>query len=145
MKKRAINFEKQLVLQLPCTEILSVLIRIIHRAGSSSPVNQGISHVRSNSTWLSFIQLEDALNDRELSAGCVQPTEGTPVIYNHSCSNDFTATVYCPSLENNQSGRSQHGMLTSIHFMLPYAAFNLWKGESMRFREKKKDNNHNTP
>lgn len=77
---------------------MPVLTTIIHRPGSSLPVNQGISHLGSNGTWLSFVQPEDTLDDREFGAGCIQPTEGTPVIYNHACRNHLTATIHCSSL-----------------------------------------------
>ena len=81
---------------------MPVLITTTGRPGSSLPVNQGISHVGSNGTRLSLVQPEDALNDGELSAGCVQPTEGTPVIHNHPRCNDLTATIHRPSLAKTQ-------------------------------------------
>lgn len=97
---------------------------IIDKAVSSLPVNQGISHIGSNGTWLSFVQLEDTLNDRELCAGCVQSTEGTPVIYNHSCCNDLTATIHCSSLGKKKKKKissSLQSTLTSPHFVtFPY-------------------------
>lgn len=94
---------------------------IIDEAVSSLPVNQGISHIGSNGTWLSFVQPEDTLNDGELCAGCVQSTEGTPVIYNHSCCNDLTATIHCSSLgkkkKKNQQWFAEHTDITTFCYI----------------------------
>ena len=43
-------------------------------------------------------QFEDALNDGELCAGCVEATEGTPVVNNHTSSYDITTTIHSASL-----------------------------------------------
>lgn len=80
---------------------------IKHRPGPSLPVNQGISHLGSNGTWLSFVQLEDTLDDGELGAGCIQPTEGTPVIDNHPCCNDLAAAIHRSSLTKTKGESSR--------------------------------------
>lgn len=46
-------------------------------------------------------EFEHALDDRELCAGRVQSTEGTPVVHHHTGSDDITASVHSTSLYNS--------------------------------------------
>lgn len=76
---------------------------ILPRGGSSLPVNQGIPHVGGDGAGLSFVEPEDALDDRELGAGGVQPTEGAPVVDHHPCCNHLAASVHCSCLQGHRA------------------------------------------
>ncbi len=67
------------------------------------PVDERVSHGGCDGAGLRFTQSEDALDDRQLSARGVQPTEGTPVVHHHTSSDHLTPTIHRSSLQRENS------------------------------------------
>lgn len=84
------------------------------------PVDERVSHGGCDGAGLRFTQSEDALDDRQLSARGVQPTEGTPVVHHHTTSDHLTPTIHRSSLQREnryqlpQISRNQE--VPRVHF-----------------------------